>query len=527
MRPPTATTPLAPGTASAGWPADTRIARGRLDGLPSAELAGLERSLAGGGSLLLAPEPGDAVAARLAGVDVLATLPGAEWIVVPGRRPEAARLEAEVAVTSPLRRLRPAAAGTEVAATVSVGLERWPAITVRRSGGGRVVASAVADLDRLLLDPALRRFVGRLLRTDLPAEAREIGVGIVGYGPHGGMGYAHGLACSETEGLRLVAAADTVPERLDAAALDFPDIRRHPDAAGIAGDADVEVAIVATPPASHAELAQQLLRAGKHVVLEKPMCLTTAEADRLMAEAERLGRVLTVYQSRRWDRDFLALREAVESGAVGDVFAIETFVGGFEHPCRLWHSDERVSGGAVYDWGSHHVDWILRLHGGPPVRVMAVAHKRAWLDVTNADQVSVWMGWADGREATFRQSDLAAIRRPKFYVQGTRGTIEGHYRPIRTEAIERGRGYVDRESHHAEAPVTLRLVRYEGPGRLVETTIPPAPPPAGWPFHRDLADHLLLGEPLAVPPAESRDVVAVLEAASRSAAAGGALVEVG
>ncbi|MCU0506348.1 MAG: Gfo/Idh/MocA family oxidoreductase [Chloroflexi bacterium] len=526
MSPPAVVEPPAPVYGRAAWPRDARIAPGRLDAVPDAGIAEIERFVAGGGSLLLAPEPGDAVAARLAGVTVAGALPEAEWVVTLGHVPAAARLDAEAAVVSPLRLMEPSADDAEVAATISVALRGHPALTVHTSGAGRVVASAIADLDRLVLDPVLGRLVARLLRTDLPAETREVGVGIVGYGPYGGMGYAHGLACAETDGLRLVAAADTVPERLAAAVLDFPQVRRYADVAGIAGDEDVELAVVATPPSSHAELALALLRAGRHVVLEKPMCLTVAEADHVMAEAERYGRAITVYQSRRWDRDFLALREAVASGAIGDVFAIETFVGGFAHPCRLWHSDEAISGGAVYDWGSHHVDWILRLYGGPPTRVTAVAHKRAWLDVTNADQVTVWMRWADGREATFRQSDLAAIRRPKFYVQGTRGTIEGHHRPLMTETIERGRGYVDHEAHHAEAPVALRLVRYDGPGRLVEMTVPPAPAPSGWPFHRSLADHLLLGEPLAVPPAESRGVVAVLEAATRSIAAGGLPVEV-
>ena len=347
----------------------------------------------------------------------------------------------------------------------------------------------------------------------------------MGYGPYGGMGYLHGLACRETEGLRLVAAVDTVPERLAAAAADFTDLRTYPDAASLARDDAVDLAIVATPPASHATIALELLRAGRHVVLEKPMCLTVA-GDLLVAEATRAERMLTVHQSRRWDRDFMALREVVSSGRIGEVFNVETFVGGFDHPCRLWHSDEDASGGAIFDWGSHHVDWILRLYGSRPVRVLASAHKRAWHDVTNADQATVWMQWSDGREATFRQSEIAAIRRPKFYVQGTAGTIEGHYRPLVAETVEPGRGYVERHEHHAEAPVALRIARYEGAGRIGEEVVQPAAS-AGWTFHRNLADHLLLGEPLAVPPGESREVVAVLEAAQRSAAAGGVLVDVG
>jgi predicted dehydrogenase len=512
----------------AGWPARTRVVVGRLDSLGGDEIAELDGHLARGGSLLLAPEAGDAVAARLAGVAVARDLPEAEWMLSLGHRREADRLDPEVAVSCRLRLLDPSAgdAAVAVAATASVAMRQPAVITLRTAGAGRVVASGVADLYRLAAEPVLGRFVARLLRTDPPEERGPIGVGIVGYGPHGGMGYSHGLACAETEGLRLVAVADTAPERLAAAERDFPGIRSYPGVDELAGDDAVELAIVATPPASHARLVLDLLGSGRHVVVEKPMCLTVGEADRLVAEAARVGRMLTVNQSRRWDRDFLALAEVIASGSIGEVFNIETFVGDFDHPCRLWHSDEVVSGGAVYDWGSHHVDWVLRLYGSPPARVAAIAHKRAWLDVTNADQVTAWMQWADGREATFRQSDLAAIRRPKFYVQGTRGTIEGHYRKLVNEEIEPGRGYVERLAHFAEAPVTLRLARYEGPGRLSETAIPPAPA-QGWAFHRNVADHLLLGEPLLVHPAESRDVVAVLEAAHRSAAAGGRTVEVG
>jgi predicted dehydrogenase len=274
----------------------------------------------------------------------------------------------------------------------------------------------------------------------------------------------------------------------------------------------------------HAELALQLLRAGKHVVIEKPMCLQRSDADTVIAVAREHDRVVTVHQSRRWDRDWLALRDTVGNGTIGDVFNIETFVGGFEHPCRAWHSEETVSGGAIYDWGSHHVDWILQLYGSAPARVLCTAHTRVWHDTTNADQLTLWMQWADGREATFRQSDVCAIRRPKFHVEGTRGTIEGHYRPLQLDSIEPGRGHVEHIAHHAEAPVELSVATYTSGAGLTESRRRPAPHP-GWGFHRNLADHLLLGEPLAVRPEQSRDVVAVLEAGHRSGNNGGELID--
>jgi predicted dehydrogenase len=485
---------------------------------------GLLTFVRGGGCILMAPEPGDSVAAELAGLRVLADLPDTEWFITLVDRPEVARLDREVRVSTRLRTFEVSAPDTTVVATTSVRFAHVPTLAVRTVGAGRVVSSGVADLDALQAHPTLGRFVARLLRPSFTAESRTLGVGVVGYGPFGGMGYMHGLASTETDGLRLVAAADNAADRIAAARVDFPDLNAHASAESLAADEDVDIAVIATPPKFHAGLALDLLRAGKHVVLEKPMCLKRDDADLIIATAREHGRAVTVHQSRRWDTDFLSVRRLVEKGVLGDVFNIETFVGGFDHPCRAWHSEESVSGGAVYDWGSHHVDWITLLHGGAPSRVLCTTHSRVWQDTSNVDQLSLWMQWDDGREATFRQSDVCAIRRPKFHIQGTAGTLEGHYRPIRTETVVAGRGYVEHTSHHAEAPVDVRVVRYEGDHGTVESTVRPAPHP-GWAFHRNLADHLLLGEELAVRPEESRDVVAVLEAAQRSGAEGGTLIE--
>jgi predicted dehydrogenase len=495
----------------------------RADDAGPDRIADLIAAVDAGAAVLVVAQPGDEQASALTGVTVTSDFDRGEWFITLGDRPERARLDDEVALTTPLRTLAPLNGTAAVAASTSIRFEHRPVICVRSLGAGRVVTIGTTDLDATLAHPVVGTFVRRLLAAPSPRRTTDLGVAVVGYGPFGGMGYTHGLACTETEGLRLAAAVDTSPDRLEAARVDFPDLATYGSATEAAADSDVDIAIVATPPVHHAELALELLRAGKHVVVEKPMCLTVAQADELIRVADENDRVISVHQSRRWDRDFLALQRAVDHRLLGDVFNLETFVGSFEHPCRAWHSEDTISGGAVYDWGSHHIDWILRLYGDSPVNVLCSAHTRVWNDTTNVDQLSVWMQWADGREATFRQSDIAAIRRPKFYVQGTEGTIEGHYRPLRNERLEAGRGHLDDYHHHAEAPADLELVRYEPNYGLVSSQLPPAPHP-GWGFHRNLADHLILGEPLAVLPQQSREVVAVLEAAHRSGAEGGSLV---
>ncbi|NNF53857.1 MAG: Gfo/Idh/MocA family oxidoreductase [Acidimicrobiales bacterium] len=500
--------------------ASIRVVHGPLSDLESSDLQSFAH---GGGVVLFTPAPDSAPDVALAGARITDVLPRTEWIVTLADRPERVRLADEVPISSPVLTLQPTLDTAEVAATTSIRFEHRPTILLRRHGAGTVITTGF-DTAALRRHLVLGPFIQRLARPSFAPAATELGVAVIGYGPYGGMGYYHGLATTETEGLALVAAADTVPQRLDAARVDFPNLVAHADGTSVAADTNVDVAIVATPPAFHAGLALELLRAGKHVVVEKPMCLTSADAERLITTAQEVERTITVHQSRRWDQDWLAVRRVIAQDRIGEVFNIETFVGGFEHPCRAWHSEDSISGGAVYDWGSHHVDWILQLFGSAPQRLMCTAHTRVWLDTSNVDQLSLWMQWADGREATFRQSDVCAIRRPKFHIEGTEGTLQGHYAPVTTHTITPGRGYRNQVSHHAEAPVSLLLASYDGEHGLIESTIPPAPHP-GWGFHQNLANHLLLGEPLAVLPQQSLDVVRVLEAAHRSGANGGELIE--
>jgi predicted dehydrogenase len=473
-----------------------------------------------------APEARDGFWADLLGVIGGPEAPAGEYFaVVTGAHSHISdRVPREFAVLDGLVPLVPLGPGN-VVVNVRVALRDLPVVVESTVGAGRVVASGLGNTDEALRTPGLGQLLARALRPDLRCCGRNIGVGIVGYGPLGGMGYHHGLGIAETDGVELVAVADPSLERRKAAQADFPGVRAYPTTRDLVNDDDVEVVFVATPPAHHAPLSLDLLRAGKHVACEKPLCLTVAEADQIIRTAAANDRLLTVYQNRRWDPDFVAVRRAVESGLLGEVFNVETFVGGYAHPCRTWHSDTAVSGGAGYDWGSHHVDWLLLLLGGVPALVQAHGHKRVWHDVTNVDQLRVRMTWVDGREAEFFQSDIAAVRRPKFYVQGTAGTLVGRYRTVTFEHIEPGRGYVAREAHHAEAPADLLLARYESGYGLSETRLPPALDHP-FAFHRNLADHLHLGEPLAVTPASVRRVIAVLEAAQRSSTMGGAAVAI-
>jgi len=279
---------------------------------------------------------------------------------------------------------------------------------------------------------------------------------------------------------------------------------------------DVDLIVVSTPPSTHAVWALRAIEAGKHVVVEKPFAIRSEEADAVLAAADAAGLLAVVYQNRRYDPDHLAIRSVVRAGTIGEVFSVETFVGGFGHPCNLWHSDEDVSGGAFYDWGSHVLDQILDLMPAEVEYVTATNHKRRWFDVTNADHSRVTLRFVDGAEAEFVHSDIAAALKPRWYVLGTDGAVVGTWRSERVVSRNDVGTLLEDVLAPADSPPLLDLHASDGSVTRLAT---PLPEPYG--FHREVSDHIRLGLPMEVTGAQSRRVLAVMEAARASAATSG------
>jgi predicted dehydrogenase len=258
------------------------------------------------------------------------------------------------------------------------------------------------------------------------------------------------------------------------------------------------------------------LEHGKHVVVEKPMALTTRECDALIEFARGRGLALSVFQNRRFDPDYTLIRDSVRAGRIGEVFHLETFVGGYGHPCNYWHSDAGVSGGALFDWGSHIIDQVLDLIDGDVESVSAVNHKRVWHDVTNADHSRMTLHFTGGREATFVYSDLAAALKPRWYVLGTRGAITGDWR--RESVLSRNAIGTLHEDHFAPADAPPHVKVHSADGDVTDLAFREAEP---HPFHADLSLWLHYGLSPRVRGEQSRRVIAMLEAAEESARMGG------
>ena len=328
----------------------------------------------------------------------------------------------------------------------------------------------------------------------------EIRVGLLAYGA---IGDEHNQAVLATPGMVLTAVCDTNPARLEAALAIAPAAKTFVDATLMLDAGEIDLVVISTPPNSHYFWAKQALSRGINVVLEKPMALTTEECDELMALAASSGLLLVVYQNRRYDADFVTIKSLIDAGEIGEVFHYESFVGGYAKPCSMWHSDIAVSGGAIFDWGSHFIDQILATVSSPLQHVSGLNQKRVWNHVTNADHAQVTLTFSDGVLATFTNSDLAAARKPKFFILGTKGAIVGNWDPAAGAAV-------------ADLPAILSLHREDGTIEIIshESVVP-------YSFHASLVSFINDGIAMLVTATQSRDVVAIMQAAEESALANG------
>jgi scyllo-inositol 2-dehydrogenase (NADP+) len=327
-------------------------------------------------------------------------------------------------------------------------------------------------------------------------STKPIRVGLLAYGA---IGYEHNLAVQNTSGLVLSAVCDTKPERIAAARELAQEFVGFNDATEMLDSGLLDLVVISTPPNSHFHWAKESLKRNINVVLEKPMALTADECDELMKLADDKKLLLVVYQNRRFDADFVTMRSLIRSGAIGEIYQLDTFVGGYSRPCDYWHSDASVSGGAIFDWGSHFIDQILNLISDDVAHVSGQNHKRVWTHATNADHAQVTITFKTGKQATFIHSDLAAARKPKFYLLGTLGAIVGDWNPLAEPAV-------------ADLPAILTLHRQDGTSQVIELE-----KLDDFEFHRSIVDYLTTGSPMSVKALQSRNVVAIMQAAEESA----------
>ncbi len=326
-------------------------------------------------------------------------------------------------------------------------------------------------------------------------KLRQIKCAIVGYGPLFNMGKYHADFINTTPGMKAVAVCDTVPERLAAAEAELPGVATYQKLGDLLRDCDCDLAVIITPHNTHAKLAIQCLNAGKHVVVEKPMCVSAREAAAMLQAARENKVMLSVFHNRRWDADYLTIREVVRQGLIGEIFEVDCYMGGWNPPRDWWREDKQISGGAFFDWGAHMLDWVLQLVDKPIVDVTGFFQKRVWHRKTNEDQVRAIIRFEDNVQADVTISSIARIGRSKWRIVGDRGAIEAQWSG---EAIT-----VATDSGGLETKMEVANL-----------------PAAREKYYQNIANHLRKGEELVCKPEQSALTIAVMEAAEKSAKCG-------
>lgn len=188
---------------------------------------------------------------------------------------------------------------------------------------------------------------------------RRFGLCVAGYGLAGRVFHAPLIAA--TPGLDLVGAVSSDPAKVIA---DHPDTKVFGSLDDALEDPAVDAIVLACPDELHAPLASAALKAGRHVVVDKPFAPTLAEARDVASLASQCGKLVSVFHNRRWDADFLTLRGLIDTGALGDIVQFDAHYDRFKPQSGQRWKDRRA-GGIWFDLGAHIVDQALCLFGRP------------------------------------------------------------------------------------------------------------------------------------------------------------------
>lgn len=333
-----------------------------------------------------------------------------------------------------------------------------------------------------------------------------IRVALIGYGYAGKTFHAPLIA--SVPGLRLACIASSRPDDVHA---DLPDAEVVADPLQATVRDDIDLVVIAAPNAQHAPLAAAALRAGKHVVVDKPFTLTLAEARELRALAKRHGRLLSVFHNRRWDSDFLGMKQVIDGGRIGEVVHFESHIDRFRPQVRArWRESAQPGAGIWFDLGPHLIDQALQLFGLPQTVQAGLAALRP--GALSDDWAHVVLDY-ETRRVVLHASMLVAGGSMRFVAHGTRGSVvKPRIDPQETQMLA---GMKPGDAGWGEDDDALLLYPGDAP---VETI--PSPRGDQRLYYAGTRDAIRGVAPSPVTDAQALAVMAVLEAGVESARTG-------
>ncbi len=348
------------------------------------------------------------------------------------------------------------------------------------------------------------------------SHSDTVRVALIGYGLAGSV--FHAPLISATPGMSLAAIVTSSSARQQQARQDFP-------AAEILTEVDAlwsqstryDLVVVATPNRSHVPLGLAALNVGLPVVIDKPLAATAAGAEQLITTSKKTGKLLTVFQNRRWDNDFLTVRQLLADDLLGPITRFDSHYDRYRAAPRpdAWRESAATedAGGLLYDLGSHLIDQATQLFGRPQQVYAEIERQRPGAQVD--DDTFVALTFAHGIHAHLSMSVVARIAGARFHINGLHGTYEKWGMDPQEDALRRGMRPGDPDWGKEPRELWGRLSTAVGGMHIdgaVETLTGSYES-----FYRLLRDALVTGGPLPVDPADAALTLHIIEAAQQSA----------
>jgi scyllo-inositol 2-dehydrogenase (NADP+) len=336
----------------------------------------------------------------------------------------------------------------------------------------------------------------------------KIKVGLIGYGFGGAV--FHAPMISAVEGLELSIIYTSNEEKVR---LTYPDVQTTTNLNEIWDRSDIELVVISTPNTSHYELARCALEAGKHVVIDKPFVVDITEGQKLIELARKQGKLLSVYQSRRWDSDFQTVRRLLTEEKLGHIYSFEVHYDRFRPEVKdRWKERNEPGSGTLYDLGAHLVDQALQLFGMPLTITADCLAQRPQSQVN--DYFHIILGYGHCR-VILHASSLVRGRGPRYQIHGSEASfIKFGEDPQERTLLEGLRPGMS--GWGIEYPADYgELIHSDG----MVTTIP-SEIGAYEQFYELMYQAMVGGGPVPVNPEQSLDVIRVIQFAERSSEEG-------
>ncbi|WP_139492223.1 oxidoreductase [Brevibacillus dissolubilis] len=338
-----------------------------------------------------------------------------------------------------------------------------------------------------------------------------IRAGLVGYGLSGSVFQAPVM--EGAEGLVLHKVVSSRPEDVHA---DYPEVTVVSSYDELLSDPDIDLVIITTPNTTHFPYAKQALEAGKHVVVEKPFVNRSADALELIELAQQKQRVLSVYHNRRWDNDFLTVKELIESGELGEINTYEAHYDRFRPEVKNRWREQNIEGsGSLYDLGSHLIDQALHLFGLPEAVYGDSFVQRVNGQAPDYFHLVLYYG---NRRVILHCGSIVKEAGPHFQVHGSKGSYIKYGMDSQEDQLRQGKkpgaaGWGE-DSPERYGQLTLD-VDGETITRTVETRI------GGYEkYYQGIVDAILHGKEVPVSAVDGMNVIKVIELAMVSVAEG-------